>query len=196
MKMVGGSTERHYSAFFLLLTIFLSLSGCGTGISPSPSLATAGSGAHPAGQSASQYVVIDQSEPAFTVFTGIPQNLEKAKLDKLKALVAENKELTLLPWQAFLTRVDGYAHSVMLRNDYPDTRVVDGIVCLVGSKQGTGAPWGLTWNGGIALTFNDYQYARRSYAAYKANPAAYEPVSDPRKDPVNPGGHLPFAGCQ
>ena len=145
--------------------------------------------------SASQFVVVDQSEPAFIVFTGIPNDIDKDQLGKIKKNVSSKKSLTMLTWQHFLGSVNGYAQSVILRNDYPDTRVVDGIVCLLASKQGTGAPWGLTWNGGIALTYNDYQHAIRTYKSYKANPTAYRPIQDPRRDPVNPGGHLPLGGC-
>ncbi|MEJ2107391.1 MAG: hypothetical protein P8X48_08695 [Acidiferrobacteraceae bacterium] len=145
--------------------------------------------------SASNYVVIDQDEPAFIVFTGIPKGIDQEKLEKIRQHVSTRETATMLTWQQFLQRVDGYARSVVLRNDYPKVRVVDGIVCLIASKKGAGAPWGLTWNGGIALTFNDYQHARRTYEAYKKDPASYEPVRDPRRDPVNPRGHLPYFGC-
>lgn len=145
--------------------------------------------------SASKYVVVDRSEPAFIVFTGIPKGIDKQKLEKIRQHVAGRKTATMLTWQQFLQHVDEYARSVVLRNDYPRVRIVDGIVCLVASRKGAGAPWGLTWNGGIALTFNDYQHARRTYKAYKKDPSSYEPIRDPRRDPVNPGGHLPFFGC-
>jgi hypothetical protein len=145
--------------------------------------------------SASQFVVIEQYDPAFIVFTGIPKNLDEKKLEEVKLAVSSAETATMLTWQEFLERVDEYARAVILKNDYPNIRVVDGLVCLVASKKGTGAPWGLTWNGGIALTRNDYTHARQTYETYKANPASYKPIRDPRLDPVNPGGHLPFAGC-
>jgi len=145
--------------------------------------------------SSSQFVAIDQHEPAFIIFTGIPKNLDEKKLEEIKLKVSSREKLTLLTWQQFLERVDEYARLVILKNDYPNIRIVDGLVCLVASKKGTGAPWGLTWNGGIALTRNDYKHARQTYESYKANPASYKPIRDPRADPVNPGGHLPFAGC-
>ena len=145
--------------------------------------------------SSSQFVIVDQSEPAFTVFRGIPNNFDKNKFEKIKQIVSSRETLIMLTWEKFLKSVTKYARSVILRNDYPNIRIVDGLVCLVASKQGTGAPWGITWNGGIALTFNDYQHARRTYKSYKANPATYKPIRDPRRDPVNPNGHLPFGGC-
>jgi hypothetical protein len=145
--------------------------------------------------SASNYVAIDQSERAFTVFTGIPKNIEASELERVKKQVLGQDSLTLLNWGQFLESVNEYARSVILINGYPNYRIVDGIVCLVASKQGSGAPWGLTWNGGIALTRMDYNHARRTYESYKADPASYRAIRDPRGDPVNPGGHLPFGGC-
>lgn len=145
--------------------------------------------------SASQFVAIDQHDPAFIVFTGIPKNLDEKKLEEIKQVVSSVETATMLTWQEFLERVDEYARTAILKNDYPNIKIVDGLVCLLASKQGTGAPWGLTWNGGIALTRNDYQHARQTYETYKANPASYKPIQDPRKDPVHPGGHLPFGGC-
>jgi hypothetical protein len=147
-------------------------------------------------QSASQYVVVDQLEPAFIVFTGIPKTIDKEQLERIKAQVAGRDTLIMLTWEQFIAKVDDYAQSVMLRDDYPDVDVVDGIVCLVASENGTGAPWGLTWNGGIALTFNDYQHVRRTYKLYKADPASYKPIRDSRRDPVNPEGFLMFGGCR
>jgi hypothetical protein len=195
MKMTGHSRKVRYSAFILLFVTLVSLAGWGTNNSKPFSVATVGSSASRDIQSASQFVVIDRSEPAFIVFTGIPKTLGEKKLDEIKMKVSGKETLKMLSWQEFLARVDEYARSVVLRNDYPNIRVVDGIVCLVASQQGTGAPWGLTWNGGIALTFNDYQHAGRSYQSYKENPADYEAVRDPRADPVHPRGHLPFGGC-
>jgi hypothetical protein len=145
--------------------------------------------------SSSQFVVVDQNEPAFIVFTGIPKNIGNDEFERIKQKVSSRETLAMLTWEQFLESVNEYAVSVVIRNDYPNTRIVDGIVCLVASEQGTGAPWGLTWNGGIALTRNDYQHARRTYESYKTNPASYRPIRDPRRDPVNPSGHLPFGGC-
>ena len=180
---------------FLFVLILGSLIGCGANTTKS----SVGAAVVPLSDadidSASQFVLVDQSEPSFIVFTGIPKTLDAKTLDEIAQKVSSQETLTMLGWQQFLENVNEYARSVVLRNDYPTVRIVDGIVCLVGSRQGTGAPWGLTWNGGIALTRNDYDHARRTYESYKADPASYRPIRDPRKDPVNPRGHLPFGGC-
>lgn len=189
MKMIF----KAYMSLFALLLV--SLVGCGANIAKPSDVNTVIPRSDIDIDSASKFVVVSQNEPAFIVFTGIPKDIDNGQFEKIKQQVSSRETLTMLTWEQFLESVNAYAKSVILRNDYPNVRVVDGIVCLVGSKRGTGAPWGLTWNGGIALTFNDYQHARRTYESYKANPAAYKPIRDPRKDPVNPGGHLPFGGC-
>jgi len=195
VKMPGHSRKIRYSVCIVFFASLVPLVCRGTDTSKPLSLDTVGSNATHNIPTASSFVVIDRREPAFIVFTGIPKTLEQKKIDEIRLKVSSNETSTMLSWQEFMVRVDEYARSIMLRNDYPNTRSVDGIVCLVASQQGTGAPWGLTWNGGIALTFNDYQHARRSYQSYKENPAAYEAIRDPRRDPVDRGGHLPFGGC-
>lgn len=149
-----------------------------------PVLCVAGPGA--------SYVVVEQIEPSFIVFTGIPKDIDKEKFEKIKDAVAKDDHAQMFEWQEFTKRVQAYADSIIVINDYPDISTTEGLLCLL--KKAPGAPWGLTWNGGIALTYNDYQHARRTYASYKENPKAHKPLH-PRGDPVNPRGHLPFFGC-
>ncbi|MEA1989276.1 MAG: hypothetical protein U9N57_08765 [Pseudomonadota bacterium] len=189
MKM---TSKKHV---FVCALILASLTGCVINTIKPADASTVTQRSGVAIDSASNFVVVDQGEKAFTVFTGIPKNIDKNELERIKQKVAGLDTLMMLSWEQFLESVNEYASSVILINDYPSVRIVDGIVCLVASRQGTGAPWGLTWNGGIALTRNDYNHARRTYELYKANPDSYKPIQDPRRDPVNPGGHLPFGGC-
>lgn len=184
--------KKHASLFVLVL---VSLTGCVANTSKPAGANSVAPRSEVVVDSASNFVVVDQGEKAFTVFTGIPKNIDKNNLERIKQKVSGRDTLVMLSWEQFLESVNEYARLVILINDYPSTRIIDGIVCLVASKQGTGAPWGLTWNGGVALTRNDYNHARRTYELFKANPASYKPVRDPRRDPVNPRGHLPFGGC-
>lgn len=144
-------------------------------------------------ESGASFVLVDQHDPAFIVFTGIAKGTDERKLEEIRSKISNQQEVSMLTWEQFTASVDRHARSVIVRNDYPNSRAVDGLICLVGKQPG--APWGLAWNGGIALTFNDYQHVRRRYESYKTNPAAYRPIHDPRADPVNPGGFLPAFGC-
>ena len=189
MKMIF---KRHAPLFILIL---VSLTGCVTNTAKPSDVNAVVPRSGVANDSASNFVIVDRGEKAFTVFIGIPKNFDKNELERIKQEVTDRDTLIMLTWEQFLKSVNEYARSVILINDYPSVGIVEGIVCLVSSRQGTGAPWGLTWNGGIALTRNDYNHARRTYELYKANPDSYKPIRDPRIDPVNPGGHLPFGGC-
>lgn len=145
--------------------------------------------------SASQYVLIDQSEPEFTVFIGVPKSIAEEKLAEIRREAAARDTLTLLEWKQFLARAFDYANAVLVRIDYPQYRVLDGLICLVASEKGSGSPWGLTWNGGIALTYGDYQHTREAYENYMNNPSAYQPPEEGKWNRTHPLAHLPFGDC-
>ena len=171
-----------------LVIIILLMFGCGTSTITTSPAETISPRSDIEIISSSEFVVIDQNETAFTIFTGIPKNIGKADFEGIKQKVSSQETLIMLTWEQFLENVNEYARAVILVNDYPNVRIVDGLVCLIASKQGSGAPWGLTWNGGIALTFNDYEHARRTYESYKESPSSYRQIRDP-------SGKLPFGGC-
>lgn len=141
----------------------------------------------------SRFVIIDQSDPAYIVFTGIGKNTEENKLTEIRSKVSERENVSMITWEKFTASVGKYAQSLMKTNDYPNYQVSKGLMCLVWKRPRW--HWGLTWNGGIALTFNDYRYAKQRYESYIANPDSYSPMRDPRADPINPGGFLPAFGC-
>ncbi|OOZ42476.1 hypothetical protein [Solemya elarraichensis gill symbiont] len=147
------------------------------------------------GQAASKasHVIVDQSEKGFIVFTGVPQETDKAMLKEYRAKASKLDKVVIVSWQQFLDNIQKYFLATVLRNDYPKSKVVDGLICLVGKQPA--APCGLTWNGGIALTRMDYNHVRKTYQTYKADPDKYKPIRNPKADPVNPKGHLPYFGC-
>ena len=140
----------------------------------------------------SRFVVIDQRDSAYIVFTGIVKDTDDRKLEEIRLKISKQENVSILTWEQFTASVDRYARSTIVRNDYPNYQVIKGLMCLVGKKPRIS--WGLTWNGGIAMTFNDYKHVRQSYESYATNPSAYR-ILDPRLDPVNPGGLLQFFGC-
>ncbi len=139
-----------------------------------------------------EFVVIDRSEPAFLVMTGVSQDTPADELEALRARVADQESATMLTWDEFVSSANEMLGSFMLISEYPEFRIVDSLVCLVGTQPG--APWGLTWNGGIALTMNDYNHTRRRYEQYQESPGRVRRL-DPSADPVFPGHFLMFFGC-
>lgn len=139
------------------------------------------------------HVIVDQSEDGFIVFTGIPQETDQAQLKKYRQKASKLDMVTIISWQQFLDDIQKYSRETVLRNDYPKSIAIDGLICLVGKQPA--APWGLTWNGGIALTRMDYNHVRKTYQTYKTDPTKYKPISNSKLDPVNPIGHIPYFGC-
>lgn len=132
-------------------------------------------------------VLIDGTEASYTVYAGIP----KDKVDAVKVKLRDAPPgARLVAWDDFVRGRDKYVTARIVKNEYPGSRAEEGVVALIRKYPGT--PIGLAWNGGIAITYNDYQHARRTYEQYKEDPALYEKTRnrDPRADPVNPAAHL------
>jgi hypothetical protein len=140
------------------------------------------------------YVLINKHEEcAYTVFEGIT----KEKIDAVKMKIQTKKEVEIVRWDDFTHNLDKYVKSKIIKDDYPGSGVVEGIRDLL--RKYSGAPFGLTWNGGIAITVNDYRHAETTYKKYQNNSAEYEhlKIQDLRLDPVNPKNHLgPLLGWQ
>jgi tetratricopeptide (TPR) repeat protein len=138
----------------------------------------------------SQFVIVDGTKPAYTLLAGIPEGIPKEDLEGLKEEIAGSKGAVLLTWEEFIRDVDTHITSRILKNEYPGSHLEKELITLL--KVMPGVPIGLTWNGGIAFTGNDYEYANASYTEYVDNPAEYERTRerDRRKDPLHPGNHL------
>ena len=154
---------RTVSASLLLLTAIL-LPGCGP-------------------DTQSKWVVIETKEPAFVVFTPTPPNMSETLLRRIVAESSRPEAVRTVERADFPAAIAPEAQKVIIRNDFPGTALTSALTCLMNKAPG---PWGITWNGGIALTRNDYDHARRTYET-KA------PLSGP--SPVDPKSHLGPLGC-
>jgi hypothetical protein len=131
-------------------------------------------------------VILDKTEPAYRVLVSIP----KEQREKITSQLKNQENIEIVEWKAFQDKPDQILTPRMVNNEYPQFQVAKGIVELL--KQFPGTPVGLTWNGGIAFTYNDYQYAKKLYQQYQANPDEYKRTvkRDPKADPLNPGNHF------
>lgn len=135
------------------------------------------------------FVVIDQTEKAYTVYYGIPEWKEKKKIDEIKANIEKEGGGSIIGWEEFSQNADSYVKSRIVRNEYDDISVINGIIELI--KKYSLTPIGLTWNGGVAITRNDYQHAMETYTRYMKDSSEYIRVKkDIRSDPVNPMAHF------
>jgi len=78
MKMIS---KKHVSLFVLIL---VSLTGTMTITTKPADTNTVAQRSDVTIESASNFVVADQGEKAFIVFTGIPKNIEKNELERIK----------------------------------------------------------------------------------------------------------------
>lgn len=141
-------------------------------------------GATPTGSES--YVLLDTSEAAYTILIAFPGSA----LEAVRSKIGSRTDVLLLTKSAFDQYPGRHLLPRILKNEYPQSRVVDGLQQLL--TKFPGAEFGLTWNGGVAVTRNDFQHARRTHSAYQFNPAEYERtrIRDPRADPVRPESHF------
>ncbi len=136
-------------------------------------------------QAASDIVVIDQGDPAYTVYAGLPAD----RADDVKAKIA-GQRAQVISFKEFADAPVKFIGERIVSDEYAGLRAQEGIVELVRKYPGT--PFGITWNGGIAYTRLDDQFAKRQFAAYSKDPDDYRRTRnpDPKTDPVNPVSHL------
>lgn len=133
-------------------------------------------------------VMMVEREPAFAAFAGIP----RGKASELSAAIPADKraQVVIFPWPEFLAKASRLLDEIAIRNEYPELALREGLLAVL--AENPGAPIGVTWNGGIAVTANDYAHARRSYDTFRLDPARYERErpQDRRRDPVHPLNHF------
>jgi hypothetical protein len=134
------------------------------------------------------HVVVDPSDQYTTTYLGVPKSLPKEKFENIKKGLFERKGSYLVTWREFKRDPAKHIKPHIRRNDYPDVDVVRGLTRLLERYDGT--PLGLTWNGGLAMTGNDYRHAARTFDKFQSNPNSVAKESDRRRDPVHPENHL------
>lgn len=133
-------------------------------------------------------MVIDPSDQHTTTLVGIPRTLPAEQFQRLKDSLIQRSGAYMLPWEDFKRDPPKHVRPYIRRNDYPEVDVVRGLALLLERYDGT--PFGLTWNGGLALTSNDYRHASRTYATYLKDPNSFARAIDSRVDSVHPANHL------
>jgi hypothetical protein len=112
-------------------------------------------------------VIVDQTDNAYTVYTAIPADVLEEKLEEIKAQITQKEGVDIVSWQELQKSTDNYIKKRILKDEYPDSQVTEGIIELI--KRFPGSPIGLTWNGGVAITYKDYQHAKETYTLLGQN---------------------------
>ena len=116
--------------------------------------------------------------------------MSEEKKNDVKGQYENNRNIAIVLFESFLKDRGKYVGQHVIKDEYPNSQAVDGIVELI--RRFPGTPVGLTWNGGVAITRNDYMYAEDTFYRFDKDPENYKKASieDKRADPVNPRIHL------
>ena len=134
----------------------------------------------------SDYVLIDQSQKAYTSFTRISEE----QVGAIKAQIEGKAGIVVIPWRRFINDERVYLAGTVLINEYPESDMERGLLEVL--EKHPGVAIGVTWNGGVAITANDHRHAERTYQQFVENPDEYpqKRKRDPRADPLRPESHF------
>jgi len=127
-------------------------------------------------------VFIDARDPAYVVLQGINSDTPQGAWKEMEGY-AQLDRVQLMSWPVFRKNARKILGPYVRINDYPRAQALMGVLGLVAKYPGR--PFAVTWNGGVAITFWDYQHAAETLAAYASNPKVYKPLA-PADDPVHP----------
>lgn len=110
------------------------------------------------------HVCIDATGPAWLVLYSAPANDA--------ALACAKKGMRRVPIAQFDTPATRRWLRGWLKHEIvPQMHVIDAVIEAV--RRNPRAPIGLTFEGGMAITYSDYRAAEQRHAAWKADPARY-----------------------
>lgn len=133
-------------------------------------------------------VVIDPADPYVTIYVALPKGMPEGEIQRITAKLSERKGAYIVDWSSFVANLEKHVNGRILKNEYQQYRIADGFVALLQKIPLT--PIGLTWNGGVAITFNDYRHAQAMYQRYLKDPTVATRPADRRADPVHPANHI------
>ncbi len=130
-------------------------------------------------------VFLDARNPAYVVIEGVAADTSDQARSEMAGYAALER-VSLIRWDVFRKDAGAIIAPYVVKNDYPGTSSVLGVLTLI--KMYPGKPFAITWNGGIATSFQDYQYAVKTYRDHAKDAHAYarSRPTDPAKDPLNP----------
>lgn len=116
-------------------------------------------------------VFIDARQPAYVTYQAL--SVDTPAIARQEMLGYANLDgVTLVTWDLFRDNVDKFIASGIRINEYPKNKTALGILAMLKAKPGR--PVSITWNGGIATSFFDFQLAVETFEAFQENPVQYE----------------------
>ena len=136
--------------------------------------------------------MLDRTEPAYTVVMGVPVAATTSQWSQLRQMTSKSYKVELIEWKVFFPEAEKRLAACIVKDEYGMKGRIGQFMYAV--QNYPGMQFGLTWNGGMAVTGLDYQHTKALYAEYTANPGSWSARGGRgwRADRVNPDGHLPF----
>jgi hypothetical protein len=128
------------------------------------------------------FVIIYRLQASHWNIVRIPAESREAMKQALKPGLVE-----MVDWPAFKSDPRRYLAPLVIKNEYPASDLPKLVVDVL---EETGGPIAVTWTGGIAVSNDDRNYAKKIYQLFRENPAEYERTKlsgDEARDPLYPG---------
>jgi hypothetical protein len=133
-------------------------------------------------------VVVDPSHPSYTVLISVPAE----KRREIERSHPSAKTFSYVSLEDFRKNPKQYVSKKILIASYSTPRFFDRLGQLVAKYPGT--PVGVVFNGGVAITYNDYTHADRMYAIWNRDKNRYLEVQNlpenTARDPIHPEAHF------
>jgi len=130
-------------------------------------------------------VFVDARQPAYVIYQGVAEGTAQIARQEM-AGYATLEGVSLVPWADFSANVQAYIAPAIVKNEYPGGGTALGLLAMI--KAQPGRPVAITWNGGIATSFFDFQHAVEVFERYLENEVGYENSrrQNAEDDPLNP----------
>jgi hypothetical protein len=129
-------------------------------------------------------VLVDPSLGFATVYVSMPADLSADARAELAKFLARHEGAYLEPWHSFVRDVRKHVAAQIRKNDYPEVDFAESLVMLLRNFELEEI--GLTWNGGLALTDDAYDFAEKTYEAYRRDGSFEARPWNRGRDPVHP----------
>ena len=138
------------------------------------------------------HVVLDRRERAYVIVQGLPLDIPEGQLAKVREEAAADEAVELIDWEDFKPKACSLLMKAIRHDEYGMKQLLGDFLHKIQNRATT--PVGLTWNGGIAMTFSDYRHTEKTFQEYESDPEAYARRTEPdqQDDPVHPFNFLPW----
>ncbi|MGM0788048.1 MAG: hypothetical protein ACQETG_10095 [Thermodesulfobacteriota bacterium] len=130
-----------------------------------------------------KWVCIERSNDGYMILASLRDSLDQWKqLER-----GSHSEMECISYGEFIEQAPELITDYIRVNQYEGSELTRGVVELL--KYYPGVPFGVTWNGGLAITRKDYDSAEKRMKDYLSG-KGLQPPPAPRADAINPASHF------